>query len=756
MKLTYGGQTIDFYEFTHNNVIVLSVSGGLDSASAAYLTCKHFPEIEIVPICCRDLSAPGDADRAENIVKWLQKEFPNNKIRDIKITDFDDRTESIVSYAECDEAINHPSFNYGNLNRVQMSKIIQVDRIMRKAMDENPRSVRLDGMTRNPPTAIMKELGFYEKAERRRDHEVPRIQEARTVYAHCEATDQEPFPLTEPDWLNNIYQAYINVDKKFVAGVYQENNLMETLFPLTGSCVGTARETDNFKHECGKCFWCYEKSWAFDLPLPNAMLTKGGPGDRSTPGNVNTGAWWKNLNDEGKEVAAKEGSIVQQAKDKDIYFCTIPFTQIYSELDGQYQACCFGEPSGVSVEEVPLKEWMEKSDYMNDLRRDMTTPGSDLKAVNKWCQRCRGDEDRYGRSRRTNCMKIHTNDPTFWNKIERQADKFRETGEFTLKGAGRIFEVQLKIYGSECNLDCFMCMHNNSTTRMQVAKNGVWNDNIFGKQSPSRDAKNAQVMKDKTAGVTEQIIEMAQYIKSIKIIGGEPLIMKKHYEMLDALIETGHADKIRIKYQTNLTKTKAGKHNIFKYIPHFERVTIVASVDGIGPVIEHMRRRTDWDEVVENIELVKKYPNVVVDFNGLVSFLSVMRFYEMIDWCKENPVINQLNWAFVENPRHLRPSNLPKKIKDALIPKYKDWPDIVASLKMEANDECDIQDVFAYLLKTDEFYKGTKWESHLFDVFPELEEFYIPAEITTEQEELFKDWDSAAKKQEEAADKNII
>ena len=43
--------------------------------------------------------------------------------------------------------------------------------------------------------------------------------------------------------------------------------------------------------------------------------------------------------------------------------------------------------------------------------------------------------------------------------------------------------------------------------------------------------------------------------------------MKKHYEMLDALIETGHADKIRIKYPTNLTETKAGKHNLFKYIP---------------------------------------------------------------------------------------------------------------------------------------------------------------------------------------------
>lgn len=489
-----------------------------------------------------------------------------------------------------------------------------------------------------------------------------------------------------------------------------------------------------------------------DLP---EHLTKGGPGDESTPGNVNTDAWWQNMNEEGRAIAEQEGSIVQQAKNKDIYFCTIPFTQIYSEIDGQYGACCFGAPSGVDVEKVPLKEWMENSEYMNSLRKEMTTPGSDLKSVDKYCRRCRADEERYGRSRRTNCLKIHTNDPKFWNKIEKQVTKYKETGKFKIKGE-RIYEVQLKIYGSECNLDCYMCQHANSTTRLKVAEKGVYNDKIFGKVSEDRKKYFDHVMKDKTKGITEQIVEIAPYIKSIKIIGGEPLIMKKHYEMLDKLIETGHSKRIRIKYQTNLTETKAGKHNLFKYIPHFDRVTIVASVDGIGPVIEYMRRRTVWDKVLENIEICKQYPNVVVDFNGLVSFLSVLRFYEVVDWCKENPIINQLNWAHVDTPKHLRPNNLPEKLKKQLIPKYQDWPDIIAALEMPQDPDIDIQDIFDYLLRGDKFYEGTKWESHLFDVFPELEEFYVPQKITPEKEQLFKSWDKSLKRQEEIADQNII
>ena len=52
--------------------------------------------------------------------------------------------------------------------------------------------------------------------------------------------------------------------------------------------------------------------------------------------------------------------------------------------------------------------------------------------------------------------------------------------------------------------------------------------------------------------------------------------------------------------------------NIFNFvIPHFKNASY-ASVDVLAD-IEYMRRRIDWEEVVQNIMSVK-YPNVVVDF----------------------------------------------------------------------------------------------------------------------------------------------
>jgi hypothetical protein len=265
---------------------------------------------------------------------------------------------------------------------------------------------------------------------------------------------------------------------------------------------------------------------------------------------------------------------------------------------------------------------------------------------------------------------------------------------------------------------------------IEIDKNGdVWipvDTNILTSDKNVASTKKSRAKVTNTVSMVEQTIALAPYIRSIKIIGGEPLIMKKHYELLDRLIEIDEAKNIVIKYQTNLTETKAGKHNIFNYVPHFKLVCMVASVDGVGKTIEYMRRRTDWNKVIKNTEYCREYDNVNVDFNGLVSFLSVMRFYEVIDFCLDNPIIDQINWALLETPMHLRINNLPKKIKDDLIPKYKLWPDIQAALKMEKDPGVNIQDTFDYLIKGDEYYKNTKWNLKLFDVFPELEEFYIP------------------------------
>ena len=61
-------------------------------------------------------------------------------------------------------------------------------------------------------------------------------------------------------WNNKIYTPLINLDKKEIASIYKDYNLIETLFPCTRSCVAI---TNDFTKHCGECWWCKERIYGF-------------------------------------------------------------------------------------------------------------------------------------------------------------------------------------------------------------------------------------------------------------------------------------------------------------------------------------------------------------------------------------------------------------------------------------------------------------------------------------------------------------
>jgi len=420
----------------------------------------------------------------------------------------------------------------------------------------------------------------------------------------------------------------------------------------------------------------------------------------STPGNINTDHWFNNLSKESAEIAAKPGSVVELAKSQEIWFCEIPFTQVFSSIKGNYSACCFGaDQNKHTVNNTTIKEWMEESEYMNSIRVEMLDPNSDHKATDHICRRCKDEEAKFGRSRRTNVLKLHGDDKRFWDATSRAIENYKALGN-TWIFEERNCEIQLKVWGSQCNLDCHMCDHKNSTTRFKVAKEGgVWSNVIFGSSRGDGEVGDNRTLKQAEAGIKKhinrsynlteiiaEIVELSPYIRSIKVIGGESTIMKKQYKMLDALIAVDQAKNIKIKFQTNLYQMKSGKHNMFKYIPQFLGITMVASIDGIGKYNDYMRRQSHWEQIEANLNMLGSdaHPNTKVDFNSTIGFLSILRFYEVIEYCEGNPAVTRINWNYIEAPKHLKPNNLPRKIKDALIPKYEGHPDLIGALEKEA------------------------------------------------------------------------
>ena len=203
-------------------------------------------------------------------------------------------------------------------------------------------------------------------------------------------------------------------------------------------------------------------------------LTQGGPGDRFLgEGKVDTISWFNN-----KDI--KKTKLEKQIKDEDIWFCTAPFQQLYTDIKGDYAPCSWASSDhfGPNIKDTSIKDWFENNPRLNRLRKEMLTPGSDLTFAKESCASCIKQEKLYGRSRRQSSLKIQSNNHTIWNPIRQAVQSFILTGTGHIEE--RIFEVQIKAFGNQCNLDCYMCLPFDSTTRIKTMdSNELKEQNVF-------------------------------------------------------------------------------------------------------------------------------------------------------------------------------------------------------------------------------------------------------------------------------------
>ena len=177
--------------------------------------------------------------------KFLQNY--SSQVKDLTI--FDVNTSDPVWLQKAQEELDSPEGMIGGVPKWRNvrggSKALQ-NRNAREVMHKKHNTIVAMAMSMNPPIDVMKERGFYDVAERKRD----------------------PGRSDEKFLNHGTYMPYLHVDKRFVAGVYKEHGLMKELYPMTKSCAwGPESGNENYPEPCGRCFWCNEKEWAFENNL---------------------------------------------------------------------------------------------------------------------------------------------------------------------------------------------------------------------------------------------------------------------------------------------------------------------------------------------------------------------------------------------------------------------------------------------------------------------------------------------------------
>ena len=209
----------------------------------------------------------------------------------------------------------------------------------------------------------------------------------------------------------------------------------------------------------------------------------------------------------------------------------------------------------------------------------------------------------------------------------------------------------------------------------------------------------------------EQLVPHLDYVEQIYFAGGEPLLMEEHYRILDELVRRKRFD-VRLIYNTNFTHTDLKGRSVFEYWKQFDSVAIGASLDGMGPYAEYIRKGTDWQQVVQNrLEMMRVCPKV--DFY-ISPTLSIMNAWHLPDFHREwvtNGLIKiqDLNVNILQDPSYYRIDIASAKYKQQLEEKYLEHLDWLQGKDSLQRATVGFQSALSFMKATD--------NTHLIDTF---------------------------------------
>jgi MoaA/NifB/PqqE/SkfB family radical SAM enzyme len=344
------------------------------------------------------------------------------------------------------------------------------------------------------------------------------------------------------------------------------------------------------------------------------------------------------------DLSVKEKYLIGESK----RFCMYPWIHLHAWPTGEAYPCCHAKPDptyGNSRKQSLAEIW--NGPEMRKLRVDMLN-----EVANKSCSKCYEQEDVGFFSGRKSANKHHghhigrihhTND-------DGSLDQFQMT----------YWDIR---YSNLCNLSCRSCGHIFSSSWYQdQAKlaGGDWTQ----KNKPLNFAGRTEV------DMWEQLIPHLDYVEQIYFAGGEPLMMDEHYNILDELERRGRFD-VRLIYNTNFTHVKLKDRLVFEYWKKFENVAVGASLDGMGPRAEYIRKGTDWDVIERNRnDMLNICPEVDFYISPTLSIFNALHVPDFHrDWANKGYIKAQdVNINVLQDPIHYRLDianrDLKAKIKD--------------------------------------------------------------------------------------------
>ena len=167
-------------------------------------------------------------------------------------------------------------------------------------------------------------------------------------------------------------------------------------------------------------------------------------------------------------------------------------------------------------------------------------------------------------------------------------------------------------------------------------------------------------------------------LKRMEFFGGEPFLIKKHFEVLKYAIEKGYSKNIFIKYNTN--GTQYPKELVEDIFPHFKRVFIAFSIDDVAERFEYQRYPAKWEQVKDNIQRFTELTNVNLgtEICITVSIFNILSIDELLSWINTT-TLDGIYFNILYDPQEWNIQSLPLEAKQYIVNKFRsiNWPGVI-------------------------------------------------------------------------------
>ena len=341
-------------------------------------------------------------------------------------------------------------------------------------------------------------------------------------------------------------------------------------------------------------------------------------------------------------------------------FCALPWMHLSTRPNGHVRVCCTANASGVQNAESSNKTMSEAG----VVRRDDGKPANlnTTSLADSW-------NNTYMRETRKmmmrgeqppSCLKCFKEEEAgHRSKRQWETDKWiKDIGiEEILEGYNHetgdappiVRYVDLRL-GSKCQLACVMCSPHDSSNWIKEHKK-IWpnlkNETLKGAMSWEKDSGKL----DWSGGsynwhknnptFFEELYDSIPYMKQLYFAGGEPLIHKEHYELLQKVIDEGFADQIELRYNSNGMEWE---DNLFDLWSQFKQVIFHFSIDDVDDRLNFIRYPAKFDHLEEMLHKIDAYPhdNLKLTTAYTVMALNIRNIPAFIKWKLESG-FKQLN-----------------------------------------------------------------------------------------------------------------